>query len=81
MTDETKVIEVNVIGGASMGADGQFTLQNHTRIKENSSLQVSGDSLSYFSEYPNYYNANTIGNTIPWDPKYVDSNLTPREIK
>jgi len=80
MSDQTKVIEVEVTGGVSMGAGGQFILQDHTRIKENISLQVSGDSLSYFTEYPNYYNANVIGNTIPWDPQYVDSNLTPRRI-
>jgi hypothetical protein len=81
MSDETKVIEVEVTGGASIGAGGQFILQDHTRIKENISLQVSGDSLDYFTEYPNYYNANFIGNTIPWDPEYVDSNFTPRRIK
>ena len=81
MTDETKVIEVEVTGGASMGAAGQFILQDHTRIKENISLQVSGDSLDYFTEYPNYYNANVIGNTIPWDPAYVDPDFIPRRIE
>ena len=80
MIDETKVIEVEVTGGASMGADGQFILQDHTRIKENISLQVSGDSLDYFTEYPNYYNANVIGNTIPWDPACVDPDFIPRRI-
>jgi hypothetical protein len=80
MDDETKVIEVEVTGGASIGADGQFILQDHTRIKENISLQVSGDSLDYFTEYPNYYNASVIGNTTPWDPAYVDSDFIPRRI-
>jgi hypothetical protein len=80
MDDETKVIEVEVTGGASIGADGQFILQDHTRIKENISLQVSGDSLDYFTKYPNYYNASVIGNTIPWDPAYVDPDLIPRRV-
>ena len=81
MGDETKVIEVEVTGGASIGADGQFILQDHTRIKENISLQVSGDSLDYFTEYPNYYNASIIGNTIPWDPAYVDNSFIPRRVE
>ena len=84
-------------GGTSIGADGQSILQDHTRIKENTSLQVSGDSLDYFTAYPyslindenlnivdqplHYYNAGTIGNTIPWDPKSADSvYFTPRRI-
>jgi hypothetical protein len=70
MSDETKVIEVEVTGGASIGADGQFTLQDHTRIRENISLQVSGDSLDYFTTYPYH-----LVNVDTEDLKIVDEPL------
>mgnify|MGYP001502684583 CR=1 FL=1 len=70
MSDETKVIEVEVTGGASIGADGQFTLQDHTRIRENISLQVSGDSLDYFTKYPYH-----LVNVDTEDLKIVDEPL------
>ena len=75
-----QVIELLVTGGASLGPSGLSFLQDDTRISDNISLQVSGDSLDYFTTYPNYYNAITIGNTIPWDPRYADYGGDPRSI-
>jgi len=75
-----QVVEIFVTGGVSLGPSGLSFLQDDTRILDNISLQVSGDSIDYFTTYPNYYNASTIGNTIPWDPKYLDSNGDTRSI-
>ena len=75
-----QVIELYVTGGISLGSSGTSFLQDDTRITDNVSLQVSGDSTGYFNAYPNYYNASVIGNTIPWDPNCLDSNGDPRSI-
>jgi hypothetical protein len=75
-----QVVELSVTGGVSLGSLGISFLQDYTRISDNTSLQVSGDSTDYFTTYPNYYNASVIGNTTPWDPSYSDSNGYSRSI-